>query len=424
MSTPGMAGLTGTVDWRKLSDSWGRVPVRLPDHLPSARGSLAAWCFDTIRTAAEPFRSGLRVRAVPNVRFFTNAGRRPGPGDLLPGPEDRDPRGYASRLRADGAGESWLLTVDDPLVLDAPLWRTMRDLLDGLWQRVGWPVLPVGVQLAVGHGYTRTEGAALPPETAGLMWVLAGGCEVRLWREPSANGSSPPPDPAKPDLVLPGKPGDLLYWPADFRAVEVFDDRCMVLKLSVYGAARPALARVKNLMAVIVEESPDYVERQVPYLPYPAPAGADGIVALVEPLDKVGELMHRVVGGSDLPRRLCGQWAMIRSASGLDPVPLPLEVSELEHDDRIRVESTIFRQPDGAGRSVWAVNGRLLPVAGAAADRIRDELTVGTEIGVSELCRLVGAGDHHPAVLELLRKLHRLHAIQPIPNDEGEGAER
>lgn len=413
-----------TAEWRRLADGfWGREPARLSGPLPDRAGIDLRRCFATMATAAEPFRSGLRMRAVPNVRFFTEAGRVPGPGDLLPGPEDHDLTAYADRLRDDGrlrtddGSASWLLTVDDPLVIDVALWLAFRDFLDGLWRLVGHPVLPVSVQFALGHGYTRRDRVALPPEAAGLMWVLHGNCEIRLWRE----GARTDPDPERPNLVLHGRTGDLLTWPADFRVAEVFADECLVVKLSVYGAGRSALANVKNLLAVLIEESPDYVEQNVPYLPSPAPADPDGSVPVVERIDQIGSLLHQVTRGGHLRQRLGGQWARLRSASGLEPVPQPLPDSTLEHDDRIRVVSEIFRLPEEGERALWAVNGNLLPVAGAAAERIRDVLPRGLEIGISELCRAVGAGERNQAVLSLLRKLHRLHAVQPVPRDQGPG---
>lgn len=402
------------VDWQWLTGRWGREPTRLAATTPVRPAVDPQRGFAAVRTASARFRPGTQAWAVPDVRFLTTAGRLRAPATLLPGAEDVDVHHYLDRVCARLGERGWLLVVAHPLPTDFPLWAAVRDLVSGLWRRVGWPAVPVTAELAVGHRYLRTDGLALPPETAGLIWVLAGSVTVRLRREAAATGE---PGTASAERELTGAAGDLLYWPADFRVAERFTDRCMTLKLSVAGSYRQALATVKNLLVDEAEEAPGYGDERVPYLPYPPPVAADGSVPAVEPIRATGSLVHRLTSRPHLVRGLSRRWAARRSAAGLEPVPPPRTESTLDHDERIRVTAEIVRLPEGIDRAVWAVNGHLLSVAGAAADRIRAALSLGAETGVQELCQAAGAGaegEGDEKVHALLRKLHRLRAIEPV----------
>lgn len=79
---------------------------------------------------------------------------------------------------------------------------------------------------------------------------------------------------------------------------------------------------------------------------------------------------------------------------------------------RLRVVREVLRQPDGPARRIWAVNGHAFPIGGAAGELIAQELTVGRELTLAELCRAVGADERNAAVTALLRKLYRLRAIE------------
>lgn len=405
----------GPVDWDRLAASWGREPATLPAAGPGRPVLDPRASFAAIRAISAPFRAGTRAGAVPDVRFYTTAGRLRAPGNRLPGPDDGDVHDYLDRMPGAAGGTGWLLAAEHPLPADFQLWASVRDLVRDLWQRVGWPALPVSAELAIGHGYPRTAGLAGPAESAGLVWVLAGRLTVRLWA--STAGTVAGTD--RPDCELSGVAGELLYWPAGRRVVELFTDRCMVLKLAVNGSPRAAMATVKNLLVEQVQRDPQYADREVPFLPYHPVRAGDGSVVPPEHLRAIGHRVQRFTGGPELARCLRRGWAARRSAAGLEPVPAPLAESCLEPGDRIRVTAEIVRLPEADRPAVWAVNGHLLPVGGAAGDRLWTALAAGfvagTETSVPALRRAAGAGERDEQVLSLLRKLHRLRAIEPVP---------
>lgn len=403
--------MTATVDWEHFgTHHWGKEPVRLPaGETPDPERAFAV-----MTRAAAPFRAGTRARAVPDVAFFTDAGRLRAPAGLLPGEDDADPAGYLARLDGELGERGRLLSVEHPLLLDFSLWARTRELVTGLWEQVGWPALPVTAELVIGdHGYARTDGLGLAPGAAVLMWVLEGEVTVRLWRE---TGRAPAPgDP--PDLELRGRAGDLLHWPADHRPAEVFTGRCLVLRLAVRADHRAAMSTVKNLLVDAAQHHPRYADDAVPFLPCPPPAEPDGRVALADPVQQAGTVVRQLSRSPELARTLRHQWAARRSAAALEPPPPPLPESSLGPRDRIRAVHEIVVMPDGPGRAVWAVNGHLLPVSGSAGERILRLLPAGAETSVDELSRAIGAGERNDSVLALLRALHRLRAIERTGKD-------
>ncbi|MFG2695928.1 hypothetical protein [Kitasatospora sp. NPDC048407] len=384
-------------DWTELlARVWGKEPALLPAPAPADPAHLHR----TIVAACEPFRAGTVFRTLPQVRLHTALGWLGAPGRLLPDAADASPADYRARLRGEPAGSGpdagFLLSVRQPLHTDWPLWSAVRDTLTELWHQVGWPCLPVEAELTEGDGFTRARGLGRASDHAVLTWVLAGTMEAEL---PEADGGF---------RVLRATAGELLYWPEGSRWREHHRDGCMTLRISVPRAQRLATGAVKNLLAEDVRNRLEY-DGTVPHLPFPPPT--DRPPGPAAPMVAVGEAARAAAGGAELPAALRTRWAAWYSTAGLEPAPEPRADVPLTPGHRLRVAGGIVRLPDGPGRWIWAVNGHTFPIAGAAGERIAQQLRPGRELTVGELCRAVGADEHNGAVTALLRKLHRLRAI-------------
>ena len=109
---------------------WNESPVRT-----SCRGAIdLGRAFTAVIAASEPFRAGTRFRTLPDVRFFVEEGRLRAPGRLLPDANDATVDAYFDRLDHELTGRGYLLTVEQPLLLDFALWSQVRDRLDELWR--------------------------------------------------------------------------------------------------------------------------------------------------------------------------------------------------------------------------------------------------------------------------------------------------
>jgi hypothetical protein len=262
--------VSGPDRWRELAEEhWGRRPVLLPGGRAAPSPLSAAAAFDLLTRAAGPFRSGTRFRALPDVTYVTTDGRLRAPGHRLPGPEDAGLTGYLRRSReAAPDGSGWLLNAEHPLLIDFALWSRCRDTLAALWRRVGWPSLPVTVEITLAHRYDRLRGTTLPASVTVLTWVLSGSLTVRLWRE---DGTTPPADLGGQDAELTAGPGELLYWPADHRYAERYGEGCLTLRVTVPAEYRAAISTVKNVLCDQAQATAHYADPAPPVLPWPPP---------------------------------------------------------------------------------------------------------------------------------------------------------
>lgn len=381
--------MTAWVD--PVVERWQREPVQLaaPTPVPRQRA------FEAIRTACAPFRAGTRFRALPDVRFRTAEGQLRAPADLLP--DDGDLRQYQDRL-----GSGYQLVVEQPLLLDFPLWSAVRDEISPLWRQVGWPTLPVVVELVVADDHTDVEAMTRAPTHATLIWVLDGDLQVRLLPP----GTDPTLDPPAAADTLAGKEGDLLYWPAGQRPLIEYGSRAAVLSLRIAQDPRLAVAAVHDLLGTLAAPRAGY-DGTVPYLEFPPPA------EIAAPLAAVGTAVRDVLAEPRIETVLRQQWMKCRSAAGLLPPPAPRPQPGLTPEDRVRVTSEIVTMPTGPDRWLCGMNGHSFELGGAAGRRLLDALRPGRLTTIAELCAEVGARDDSSrrVVLALLDKLHGLRGI-------------
>ena len=352
---------------------------------------------DAYRLTAEasaPFRAGTRFHVLPDVRFDTGAGRIRAPGKLLPGPDDSGPDGYRRRLGAELAGPGWLLTVEQPLFLDFASWARVRDGVDGLWRRVGFPVVPVGAELVFGAGVTRNTGLARDAQHAVLAWVLRGRLRVRF------DGTA----------AIQAGTGELAYWPAGLRYTETFDDDCLALLLRIPGDARLPVDAVQR---TVVEFAGTGLaaDQEVPYLS--VPPGLGGAVPAVDPLAHAATAVRELSTDPELTRTLRVRWAARVSAAGLEPVPPPREPVRLDARHRVRGTAEVVRMRDGRSGWIWAVHGHAFAVRGEVWSLLR-RLRAGDAIRVGDLCGTTADGRPDPGALALLTTLHRLRGIEVL----------
>ncbi|MFP8885360.1 hypothetical protein [Streptomyces mangrovi] len=417
--TTGARQAPGDIDWALFGQRyWGGRPARLPARPPAGLPELYAL---TVRSCA-PFRAGTRFWVMPDVRMLVGDGRLRAPGALLPDTGDRTLDDYLGRLDSDVHGQGYLLSVRQPLLLDYALWSAVRAAVSGLWREVGWPNLPVTAEVLVGDRFTEHTGAAEAPTHAALTWVLRGRMEVRLWDEsdgPPPAGIADPEHGPEGVRTMSAGAGELLYWPGDRRHVDVYRERCVALRLRIPVDRRLPFTALRDLLADLVHGRRGHDET-VPYFPFGRGSRVDDEDGALSHLTALGGELRTLVGGEQLNRTLRVRWAALRSAAGLEPIPVPREGVPLTRHTRIRRTGEIVRMPDGPGQVVWAVNGNVFSLPRAASDRVYPALGDGEETGVADVLRAMGAGgdgdddgdgDGDQGVLALLDKLYRLRGI-------------
>lgn len=354
-----------TVDWAAFTAlPWETSPLHLPGDSPPLDPSTT---YAAVLAAVAPSRQGARFFALPEVRFHQTHGRVGGPGELLPGPEDGSLKEYLHRV----GDKPLLLTVREPLLIDYPLWSTVRRLVEPLWERIGVPVVPVGSELAVSDGVAHKVSRSGYHQ---LVWVLQGELEVTL-----ASGD-----------VLVGSGGDLLSWPA--QAAELKGSGCLWLRLAVPADGSLATGTVTELLLARLQQQRG--TDATPYLPRP------DVNRPLPPLVETAERLATLSADADVERSLRVQWAKLVSAAALEPVPAPLKAEPLEAGQLVTASAPVVRMRDG-DQWLWAMNGHAFTIGGAG-DALLNQLASGT----------VEVRDD--GYLPLLRRLHSLRAVEVV----------
>jgi hypothetical protein len=389
------------IDWDALACThWARDPAKL-----RARGTglSPALAYDAIARASEPFRLGTRFRAIPDVRFYRGDDQVRSPGTLLPGPADRSLAHYLKR-----AGKRpFQLVVTHPLTIDFALWSCVRDLLHGLFARVGYPVLPVVSELILGTFACTPRGFTKRLDHAAITVVLAGRLRTRLWRALWARSPNEIRDfdSHPPDTVLEAGAGEVLYWPADRWHLDDAVEPGLALRLWIPVASRRAPSAVKQVITeLMAERLGTSTGAPVPYLRYAAGRGAGAAVA---PLQRASEVLAELARGPALMRELAILWTRRVSACGLEPAPAPLAIS-LAPGDRVRRDPrTEIVRMRRCGESIWAMNGHAFALRGRGERALR-RIVASIEHRDGRVDVLCGGDANLRAALELLAELRAL----------------
>ncbi|GIG96510.1 hypothetical protein Pma05_30830 [Plantactinospora mayteni] len=384
--------------WTGFAERWWNVAPTVGPATPPLAVSDA---YRMIAEASAPFRAGTRFHVLPDVRFGTAAGRIRAPGDLLPGAADPDPDSYRERVGAELAGQGWLLAVEQPLFGNFADWLRVRDSIDRLWRRVGFPVVPVGAELVFGTGMTRIDGLTRDSRHAVLAWVLRGRLEVRVDGAVRCRAGA----------------GELAYWPAGLRYTETFADDCLALLLRVPSDSRLAVGAVHDTAVELAGDGPA-ADDVVPYLPVP-PSEGPGPVPMADPLARAATAIAGLSAAADLTRTLRVRWAARVSAGALEPVPPPREPVQLSAGTRVRRVAEVVRIRAARSGWIWAVHGHAFAVRGAAWALLR-RLPLGTPVRVADVCGSAGDSAPDPGGLALLTTLYRLRAIEVLAGPAGE----
>jgi len=392
--------MSSAVDWNPfVRRHWERAPARLTLTKPLLPPQAT---FRNVIAACAPFRFGTRFRMLPDVRFHVEDGQLTGPGTLLPGEEDPSAGDYLRRAAGRLNGQDFELSIEQPFLLDFALWDATRGLLQGLLERVGVPVLPVGCELLLGRARRPPPDLARRGHHALLLLVLHGTLRVRVWEDAV-------------DEVFDLRPGELLHVPSSHsHRLESLDD-CLALRLGIPVQGGASTDAVRDVLLSMLEGRLEHDER-VPYLPFTA-AGQR-----VPFLEQTAETLHALTRDPDLPRALRIVWARRVSACALEPAPAPASLEPLRDDQRVRgrLQGNLIRVKEREGPWLWALHGHAF--AGLGGTCGRRLLTALEETGphsVASLCGLAKRGAARAELRAVLNRLHQLRGLEVVTGEEG-----
>ena len=376
-----------------VTEHWERAPVRARAGGPRPSPERV---FRLLVTASAPFRAGTRFFVLPNVRFFVDEARDAAPAELLPGAGDAAFDGYLTRVAQRLAPRPFRLFVEQPLMLDFPLWDDVRSMMAAFFERVGWPLMPVVTDVSLGHGASTRAGQRDLHSV--LTFVLAG--RTRMQLSDSHGGTT---------MEYEAEAGDVFYWPSTMSLTHETLDHCLSMRLSIPTHASHTARAVKTLVADLLQELRGE-EHPVPYIPVAPAPRADGSLGPLEPLAHTARALEKLVSGPALARALRLRWAKRVSAACLEPVPPLGERRTLSRGDIVRpaARGSIVRMKHAPSEWIWAILGRAFSVSDhPVATRLFDALLVDASWRVGDMCST-------KASLALLQKVCDLRGVHVV----------
>lgn len=361
---------------------------RLP-HAADAAGLRVRDAWRCLRTACAPFRDGARFQTLPDARFWQDGARLRAPGLRLPGRGDRSAQGYRLRLQSE-ASAPCSLRVDEPLLVDAPLWDAAHALLRSALGAQRAPTLPVQVALTLRSGGGDEAPWTCPAGCARLVGVLEG-------RVRTPHGEE-------------GRAGDALWLPPDARLHDDGDSFALVLSIAVEpGTIRTATRAATEAVLLRLLDNMAADPGEVAMLEFPPASRVRGIAP-----HTTLRALAQTLGDASLHAALCDvvalEAALRASSHGLEPRPLNRPAA-LGDDTRLRLcpHGIVRRRLDQA-RWLVAVHGHAL-VAEDRAEwrRMWSQLCAG---GVHPVATLVGKGRRAEGLREWLEALHAAGGVQ------------
>ncbi|TXH77320.1 MAG: hypothetical protein E6Q88_01600 [Lysobacteraceae bacterium] len=373
-----------------------------PEHSPRIGfrfGLDAARVWPCLLAGCRPFRDGTRFEALPDLRYWRDGAHIRAPANELPNDNDIDVQAYLRRLRRAHPRADIELRVDEPLILDAPLWERARGLLRELLGGVGVPISPVTTALVL--SCRASPMAAAKRAAAGdiLVQVLLYG-EMR-WRGGAA------------EYRL--RPGDAIRLLAHGHAMRCEAARALWLELRIPSFAADLETMIENLMTRLLSSARE--EEDTPHdLPFPPPRRA---LSPMPWMQRLAEELSANRTHAALQQALEISWMMRLSTHGLEP-PVPVaNVARLRRTDRVRlcVESVVRRRVDRRNW-VWAVNGHPLAMEDSPAlSAVWSRLCDGRTHRVVDLLRTTGPDRPGPEVATWLQRMYALRGLARVGED-------
>lgn len=402
---------------------WQREPVVLPQAFTESVVTADA-LFAVVASAADDFRTSSRNVAMTLV---TDGGMRLADhGQFLPQRPDADFDGYGRRLKSSVGAVPWTLTLYGVQYYDHRLFQATRRFLRGLFDHVGLPRGAIDLDMFVGE-YRATPTGVHRDAASNFSIVVEGVKEYLFWPK---GMFSTPLQPRRghvalgtsrcvahqPPLRLSGRPGDVIYWPADMwhMAVSESDERTATVNVALYleenGSA--SLTRVA-------------VSRHLPSEDTIGGRGDGRIGAIVEPL-REGRLPDALsaeladfrasVNDSAFERELVSRWQRKVSALGFEVLPPLLECEAITERDVIRLNegAPLVAMSDG-NTILLSMSGHQVSIEGhPSVLTMAEDLSDGKPRRVADILRTHAGDDDNDWLLDVLTLLVRTHSADLV----------
>lgn len=252
----------------------------------------------------------------------------------LPRKTDLSFAGYAKRLSRELRGSHFALIAQHLQSYHPRLWFRLREFLYPLLDDVGLPGEDSKVSAYLGN-YRKTPIGVHPGRSDNFLFVLEGIRKIRVWRaacfrekRQEALGSLDYGAYKKDSILLDGRPGDILYWPAGYWHIGESDGEFSLgVSLALFMNANPATTTV-DPVARLLQERLQKFEKTF----------GDALQDSERMPKKVATLAAKTIRSANKSIEHAVQVAVLNyiSASGYTQVPPPAPHMSLAETDVIR----------------------------------------------------------------------------------------
>lgn len=397
-----------TMDWDKFfAAHWNRRPgvFQFGEPLVSLED-----VFQAVLTRVDLARKGRDIGR--DIRLF--AGDRmlsrdtAGFGARLPMASDKNFEGYERRLASEQKITDFMLIVDHIQAYSPVIWDRILEFFQGLFGNAGIPSGQLDVDVFIGH-YDRTPFGVHGDTIDGFMFVLQGEKRMQTWPSAVWRGYESPTkttnyEPYLADATtLPGGPGALVYWPADYWHIA----ECEGLTISLNLSFKLPVRDVRSSPAVNTVFGPlrELVRQRVDQMPivgtYPIRPGRlqDAAGSIPTSILAVANSVRSIVNSKEFDQMVLEAWLRHLSRYGFQLHHPPVSNEPLADSDRVRVDPRfpILWAPYEDG-IICACNGHGTHLENApAVVALLDKLNSGSEFQVGSLCDEFAQGDAESA---------------------------
>lgn len=411
-----MSAADGTDLWSTFaSQTWGKAPVVLktaPLATPAeAFAALVTMCNAYRNGEAEPTSETLRL-AVEHRKLEADVHR------YLPSNGDASCADYAARLQRDLGTQTFFIYARDIQVFSPLLWERARSVLRPLFERIGIPAGHVELELFFGR-YEFTTGGIHRESCSNLHCVLEGRKRMHIWPNDAWKADSTAMNRADTyagyldatdvgrhvadAIALDGRPGDILYWPAQAWHVGEAPELTLCMNIALYMEGQPA-DLATGIVADLVSER---LGSDARLNAYPTRDSADGTgETLPAALEKTLASLRGIGSDPALSGAVAAAWLRRKTGFGFEKPPRRAAAQVVPADAIFRgdVAYPIRWMPSGTAELVYAANGHTA-TAPATPDvlRLLQRLNLGEPVRVQDLTQAGPSARELAAVLgELL----------------------
>jgi 50S ribosomal protein L16 3-hydroxylase len=406
-----------------ITNYWEKKPMVIKQPFSSLLAS-SEELFQALVKASDYFRAGDRNA---NMRFHRNhALLMANVGKHIPFSEDGSIQGYAERLVQRMDCEKFDVMINHLQVHNADLWLRLREFFRPMYESLGF--LPNNTEVVLFLRNYKTTARGLHKDSASVfLFVIEGHKRIITWpneyfrEKPEVWETLDYDRHLDNAIVLDGRPGDILYWPASYWHVGESDEQLSLsLSVGLHLKYKPSEALLEQVTQAVESQFMASGTDNYPFDPNNPQQSAAALPHMTEALNST---LKELEDSQQLAQTLKLAWLKRVTGYSFPKVPLPLPARKLADGETVRGQKKypIVWSDWSDGQMAISANGHpFVAKTGVNVVELLTRINSGEEFQVSQLIHSSIEGDNESEaefLRSLLEKLYTLRAVILTSNE-------